>query len=222
MSLFKPSWSGLTRPPQERVAQFVHLPRRIEAVGSSPTRCTLLDLGGPREKAFPLLLRAWAAKRTEARGRGRRGLTSLPLALCLLATPALAVEPAERLPDPAMESRARSISAELRCLVCQNESIDDSHADLAHDLRVLVRERLAAGDTDTQATQAVVSRYGDFVLLRPPIKPATWLLWFGPAALLLVGLLGTMAWLRRRPVTPPTPLTEAERHDLDRLMREDR
>ena len=86
---------------------------------------------------------------------------------------ALAVEPAERLPDPAMEARARAVSAELRCLVCQNESIDESHADLAHDIRVLVRERLSAGDTDAQATAAVVSRYGDFVLLRPPVKPAT-------------------------------------------------
>ena len=145
----------------------------------------------------------------------------LVLALLLLVTPALAVEPAERLPDPAMESRARSISAELRCLVCQNESIDDSHADLAHDIRVLVRERLTAGDTDTQTVQAVVRRYGDFVLLRPPVKPATWLLWFGPLALLVVGLAGTVVWLRRRPVTATPPLTAAERADLDRLLKDD-
>ncbi len=145
----------------------------------------------------------------------------LVLALLLLVTPALAVEPAERLPDPAMESRARSISAELRCLVCQNESIDDSHADLAHDIRVLVRERLTAGDTDPQTVQAVVRRYGDFVLLRPPVKPATWLLWFGPLALLVVGLAGTVVWLRRRPVTATPPLTAAERADLDRLLKDD-
>lgn len=139
----------------------------------------------------------------------------------LLSFPALAVEPAERLPDPAMESRARSISAELRCLVCQNESVDDSHADLAHDIRVLVRERLAAGDTDVQTVQAVVRRYGDFVLLRPPVKPATWPLWFGPLGLLAVGLAGTLVWLRRRPVTPAPPLTDTERADLDRLLKDD-
>jgi cytochrome c-type biogenesis protein CcmH len=148
-------------------------------------------------------------------------MKSLLLALLLLASPVLAVEPAERLADPGLEARARGISTELRCLVCQNESIDDSHADLAHDIRVLVRERLTAGDSDAQATQAVVARYGDFVLLRPPVKPATWPLWFGPAALLLVGLAGTLLWLRRRPVVAQTPLTDAERQDLDRLLRED-
>ena len=120
-----------------------------------------------------------------------------------------------------MEPRALSISAELRCLVCQNEAIDDSHADLAHDIRVLVRERLTAGDTDVQAVQAVVHRYGDFVLLRPPVKPATWLLWFGPLALLVVGLTGTLVWLRRRPVTASPPLTDAERADLDLLLKDD-
>ena len=134
---------------------------------------------------------------------------------------ALAVEPAERLPDPAMEARARAVSAELRCLVCQNESIDESHADLAHDIRVLVRERLSAGDTDAQATAAVVSRYGDFVLLRPPVKPATWVLWFGPVGLMALGLIGSFLWLRRRPGIGPTPLTVAEQQQLDRLLRED-
>lgn len=148
------------------------------------------------------------------------GVFLLTLTL-LLALPAFAVEPAERLPDPAMEARARSISTELRCLVCQNESIDESHADLARDIRVLVRERLKAGDSDTQATQAIVSRYGDFVLLRPPVKPATWLLWFGPIALLFTGLAGTLVWLRRRPVAAPPPLSEAERADLDRLLKDD-
>ncbi len=150
------------------------------------------------------------------------GMTVLVAILTfLLAVPAFAVEPSERLSDPAMESRARSISAELRCLVCQNESIDDSHADLAHDIRVLVRERLTAGDTDPQAVQAVVRRYGDFVLLRPPVEPATWPLWFGPLALLVVGLAGTLVWLRRRPVAAAPPLTEAERADLDRLLKDD-
>jgi cytochrome c-type biogenesis protein CcmH len=143
------------------------------------------------------------------------------LLVVLIALPALAVEPAERLPDSALESRARAISAELRCLVCQNESIDDSHADLAHDIRVLVRERLTEGDTDTQAVQAIVRRYGDFVLLRPPVKPSTWLLWFGPAALLGMGLVGTLVWLRRRPAVAPPPLSDAEQMVLDRLLKDD-
>jgi len=143
------------------------------------------------------------------------------LLVLLAATTAFAVEPAERLPDPAMEARARAVSAELRCLVCQNESIDESHADLAHDIRVLVRERLTAGDTDAQATAAVVSRYGDFVLLRPPVKPATWLLWFGPVGLLALGLIGSVLWLRRRPGIGPDPLTAAEQQQLEKLLRED-
>jgi len=142
--------------------------------------------------------------------------------LLAAALPALAVEPAERLADPALESRARAISAELRCLVCQNESIDESHADLAHDIRMLVRERLTAGDSDAATVQAVVNRYGDFVLLKPPVEPATYVLWFGPVALLLVGLAGTIVWLRRRSpaAEPVTPLTDAERQRLDGLLRE--
>src|SRR6202046_3324367 len=101
-------------------------------------------------------------------------------ALFLLAAfTALAVEPRERLADPGLEARARTISSQLRCLVCQNESIDDSAADLAHDIRVFVRERLTAGDTNAQAVPAVVSRYGSFVLLKPPVAPATYLLWHG-------------------------------------------
>ena len=152
-----------------------------------------------------------------------RAVRSLALMLLLAAAlPALAVEPAERLADPALESRARAISAELRCLVCQNESIDESHADLAHDIRMLVRERLTAGDSDAATVQAVVNRYGDFVLLKPPVEPATYVLWFGPVALLLVGLTGTIVWLRRRSpaAEPVTPLTDAERQRLDGLLRE--
>lgn len=140
--------------------------------------------------------------------------------LVMWTTAAHAVEPAERLPDPAMEARARAISAELRCVVCQNESIDESRADLARDIRRLVRERLTAGDSDAQARQAVVARYGDFVLLRPPVKPATYLLWFGPAALLVVGLVGVAVWLRRRRPADPPPLTEDERRRLDALTRD--
>lgn len=142
--------------------------------------------------------------------------------LLLLTVSAFAVEPSERLADPALEARARGISAELRCLVCQNESIDESHADLAHDIRVLVRERLTAGDSDVQARQAVVDRYGEFVLLRPRIEPATWLLWFGPVTLLVLGFGCTVLWLRRRVAegTPPAPLDAMERQRLDALLRD--
>ncbi len=142
----------------------------------------------------------------------------------LLAGSAHAVEPSERLPDPAMEARARAISAELRCVVCQNESIDESRAELARDIRQLVRERLTGGDTDNQIVAAVAARYGDFVLLRPPVKPATYALWFGPAAILVLGLLGVVLWLRRRGAGPSTqpPLTEDERQQLDALTRDGR
>ncbi len=145
---------------------------------------------------------------------------SLLLALTLFGS-AAAVEPNERLADPKLEARARAISGELRCLVCQNESIDESAADLAHDIRVLLRQRLAAGDTDAQAMQYIVDRYGDFVLLKPPVEPATWLLWFGPVALLVVAGAGTAVALRRRYATAePPPLDDAEKEQFERLMRE--
>jgi cytochrome c-type biogenesis protein CcmH len=143
------------------------------------------------------------------------------LALVALGGPARAVEPSERLADPVLEARARAISQELRCLVCQNESIDDSGADLAHDLRVLLRERITAGDSDAQAIKYIVDRYGQFVLLKPPVEPATYALWFGPAVLLLVAAVGTAIYLRRkRPEDAPRPLDEAERHRLEMLLGE--
>jgi cytochrome c-type biogenesis protein CcmH len=147
----------------------------------------------------------------------------LAVALLLLAhLPAMAVEPGEQLKNPALEARARQISSGLRCLVCQNETIDESNASLAHDIRILLRERLTDGDTDQQAVKAIVDRYGDFVLLDPPVKPATYVLWFGPFAVLLVGLLGGLVWLRRRPsATEATmPLTPDERQRLDAILRE--
>src|SRR5712671_4861633 len=128
----------------------------------------------------------------------RRLALAVAVAAALAAPSAYAVEPAERLADPALEARARALSQELRCLVCQNQSIDDSSADLAHDLRVLVRERLAAGDSDRQVLDYLTRRYGDYVLLRPPLKPATWLLWFGPPALLIIGFAGLIGANRRR------------------------
>ena len=142
--------------------------------------------------------------------------------LLALAAHALAVQPSERLADPALEARARALSSTLRCLVCQNETIDESDAGLAHDIRMLLRERLLAGDTDQQAQQAIVSRYGEFVLLNPPVQPATYVLWFGPPALLLVGIAGVVFWLRRngRAVSGPPPLTDQEQRRLDDLLHE--
>jgi cytochrome c-type biogenesis protein CcmH len=144
------------------------------------------------------------------------------LLCCSLAWAAQAVEPAERLPDPAQEARARALSRELRCLVCQNESIDESGADLAHDIRVLLRQRIAAGDSDSQAVQYVVDRYGQFVLLRPPVEPATYALWFGPPLLLAVAALALLLRARRRAAdTAPAPLDAEERARLDALLKGD-
>jgi cytochrome c-type biogenesis protein CcmH len=149
----------------------------------------------------------------------RQGLLMLALLLPAMRS-GLAVEPSEQLKDPALEARARSISAGLRCLVCQNETIDESNASLARDIRVLLRERLTEGDTDQQAVKAIVDRYGEFVLLNPPVRPATYVLWFGPAGILLVGLLGGALWLRRRTeaAAPVTPLSPDEQARLDAIL----
>ena len=124
---------------------------------------------------------------------------------------AYAVEPSERLPDPALEARARTLSKELRCLVCQNQSIDESNADLAHDLRVLLRQRLVDGDTDQQVLDYLTARYGVFVLLDPPFAPVTWVLWLTPPLLVLGG--GGLLLLRgrrRRPEPVVPDLTQDE------------
>lgn len=115
----------------------------------------------------------------------------------LVPDPAYAVLPEEVLANPVHEARARAISKELRCVVCQNQSIDDSDADLARDLRVLVRQRIVEGDSDDEVIAYVVSRYGDFVLLRPPVKGATLVLWIGPIAIVLIGLLAMISYFRR-------------------------
>ena len=122
------------------------------------------------------------------------------LFLMLLFMPfaAQAVQPNELLQDPVLEARARAIGAELRCLVCQNQSIDDSDADLAHDLRVLLRQRLQAGDSDEQVRQYLVDRYGDYILLKPPVNAATILLWSGPLLMLLAGFSAAWAFFRRQ------------------------
>jgi cytochrome c-type biogenesis protein CcmH len=144
------------------------------------------------------------------------------LALCLALLPSLslAVQPNEILSDPKLEARAREISAELRCLVCQNQSIDDSDAALARDLRLLVRERLKAGDSDVQVRDYLVARYGDFILLKPPFKFETLLLWLTPAAVLLAGAAALFAFARRRRVEPVAAqaLSEAEQARLKALL----
>ncbi len=141
----------------------------------------------------------------------------------LLSASALAVEPREMLDDPALEARAREIGKGLRCLVCQNQSIDDSNAGLASDLRILVRERLVAGDSDDAVVDFVVSRYGDFVLLKPPFKGITYVLWFGPAAITAAAALGLVVFFRRRSATAaaPTPLSDEERRRLEALIGDD-
>jgi cytochrome c-type biogenesis protein CcmH len=142
----------------------------------------------------------------------RRLFLAIALAAGLGAPAADAVEPSERLADPALEARARALSQELRCLVCQNQSIDESNADLAHDLRVLLRQRLTAGDTDRQVFDYVVARYGVFVLLDPPFLPATYLLWLAPPLLLLgAGTFVVVRARRRRPDPELPALSEEER-----------
>jgi cytochrome c-type biogenesis protein CcmH len=153
-----------------------------------------------------------------------RVLHAVILALSLLAPSALwAVQPNEMLPDPVLEARARALSRELRCMVCQNESIDDSEAPLAHDLRVLVRERLKAGDTDQQVTDFLVARYGEFVLLKPPLSWHTVALWgLPPAALLIGGLIIVVDLRRRRKNTPAAEdhLSSSEEARIAELLRD--
>ena len=134
---------------------------------------------------------------------------------------ARAVEPDEMLSDPGLEQRVRDIGQRLRCLVCQNQSIDDSQADLARDLRILVRQRLKAGDSDQQVIDFVVARYGDFVLLKPPVNKDTLALWFGPAVLAGLGIAGIVFYFEHRPKTNPPPLDAAERERLQSLLRDD-
>ena len=143
----------------------------------------------------------------------------LLLAMLAFAGSALAAtSPGEMLQDRALEARARTLGKELRCLVCQNQSIDDSDADLAKDLRHLVRERLVAGDSDEQVLTFVTQRFGDFVLLKPPVKPATWLLWFGPAAVLVIGAALVLAYFRGRPA-PAGAVADLDGDERERLAR---
>ena len=135
-------------------------------------------------------------------------------------TVAMAVEPGEALADAKLEARARAISANLRCLVCQNQSIDDSNAELARDLRLVVRERLVKGDTDDQIFDFVAARYGDFVLLNPPFNASTFLLWVGPAGVLVIGSIVVFIYFRRRgtDAVEAALLTADEEHRLNALL----
>lgn len=137
----------------------------------------------------------------------------------LAATPTLAVQPDEILDDPALEERARDLSKNLRCLVCRNESIDESNAELARDLRLLVRERLVSGDSDDEAIDFIVARYGEYVLLAPRASGSTLILWVaGPAMLLAALTIAVLYIRRRRPQTAPETLSDAEKTRLSEIL----
>ena len=152
-----------------------------------------------------------------------------PLVLALLLTPFIVLSAAsvfieEKLADPAEEARAREISGEIRCLVCQNQSILDSNADLAKDLRQVVRERISLGDTDEQVRSYLVERYGDWVLLNPPFKMTTLFLWLGPALIFLLGAFAMIAFLRNRNRVveeEPATLSATEEAEIEQLLKPD-
>jgi cytochrome c-type biogenesis protein CcmH len=150
----------------------------------------------------------------------RRCFAIVAFALAIFANvpTSLAVQPDEMLSDPVLEQRARNISAELRCLVCQNQSIDDSDAPLAADLRRLVRERLVAHDTDQQVLDYLVARYGEFVLLKPRFELSTVLLWLTPALVFLVGLTVAARAVARQPAAEAKPLSEQEKAQIAKIM----
>jgi cytochrome c-type biogenesis protein CcmH len=171
----------------------------------------------------PAPLRAAGQQRARVRAGSQPWLAAarvscVCLLLAVLAMPAGAVEPDEVLQDGALEARARKISQELRCLVCQNQSIDDSNAALAKDLRILVRERLSAGDSDAAVLSFVEARYGEFVLLRPKLNVHTLLLWLAPLLVLVGAVVGVLRRARRPRAPAAAPLTEAEQRRLAELL----
>lgn len=142
---------------------------------------------------------------------------ALSLALCLMASPLLALEPDEVLDDPKLEERARDISAGLRCLVCRNESIDESNADLARDMRLLVRERLIAGDSNDEVVQFIVDRYGEYVLLNPRVTGSNLVLWLAGPGMLLIGAGIGWAYLRRRGRAEDDQIDPLDENEAERL-----
>lgn len=142
------------------------------------------------------------------------------LVMWMVSLPAYGVEPDEILDDPVLEARAREISKEVRCLVCRNESIDDSHAGLAKDLRLLVRERLVAGDTDSQVKEYLVDRFGEYVLLKPPFSLANAALWLAGPLIFIIGLLISLRFIRGQKPAGPDPLSAEEQAALDRLLKD--
>ncbi|WP_343031124.1 cytochrome c-type biogenesis protein [Roseospira navarrensis] len=170
-------------------------------------------------------MRAGPAGRKQGRRRGAGLAAALLVGALMLGAggPAAAVQPDEMLDDPALEQRAREISRDLRCVVCQNESIDESNADMARDMRILVRDRLLEGDSNQDVKQYLVDRYGDYVLLKPPFKPTTYVLWFGPALILLGGVAAAYGFYRHRATqaAAPPPLSADEQARLNALLDDD-
>src|SRR5579871_1300636 len=150
----------------------------------------------------------------------RIGIALLLMAFALAPAPLFAVEPDEVMKDPALEARARDLSAELRCMVCQNQSIDDSEAPLARDIRILIRQRIAKGESNDTVRAYLVSRYGDFILLKPPFKPETLLLWLSAPLTLGAGLAAALLARRRAPRATPA-LSGEEEARLALLMKSD-
>ena len=140
----------------------------------------------------------------------------------LLPTVAGAVEPGEMIDDPRLEQQAREVSKDLRCVVCQNQSIDDSNAELAQDMRRVVRDKVREGWSNERIKEFMVDRYGDYVLLDPPMKPKTYILWFGPLVLLLAAVAAAVGYYRRRDTGKPRPLSAEEKRRVEALMKEDR
>jgi len=142
----------------------------------------------------------------------------LALILALLASPLWAVEPSEMLDDPALEARARELSSGLRCPICQNESIDESNAALSKELRIIVRERIVAGDSDQDIINYLVARYGEYILLTPTVSGANWILWLAAPGLLIAALGVGWATIRRKPEVAATELTDEEQAALDKIL----
>ncbi len=184
-----------------------------------------LGLFFKRERRAGLVGRPRAKKRQALLfvKRSKNFLSVLVVALVLSLGTAWAVsDPSELLSNPAQEARAEAIGQQLRCLVCQNESIEDSNADLARDIRTIIRQQVVAGQTDQQIVAYMVQRYGTFILLKPPFDPMTLVLWGTPVIALLLGLGVAFfaVWRqRRRPAPGPAPLSEAERARLENLLR---